>query len=129
MAPDMLGRLFERHQLHLREARYVRVALLLATGVNLLTWIMCLWFVVPRLHTSPFFALHYSIYFGVDQIGAPWELLRVPALGLLILAFNAWFSVRHYAKDRLASVFMMTLALLLEILICLSAFLTLLLNI
>ena len=129
MAPDMFGRLFERHRLHIREARYVRFALLLATGVNLLTWILALSFVVPRLHTSPFFALHYTIYFGVDQIGAPWKLLRLPKLGLLILAVNAWFSVRHYEKDRLASAFVMTLALLLESLLAAVVFLTLLLNI
>lgn len=125
----MFGRLFERHRLHLREARTVRVALLLATGVNLLTWIMTLWFVVPRLDTNPFFALHYTIYFGVDRIGAPWELLRLPALGLLILVVDAWFSVRHYEKDRLASAAVMTLAILLQCLLALVAFLTILLNI
>lgn len=128
MAPDMFGRLFERHRLHLREARYVRFALLLATGINLLTWAFTLWFVVPRLDTSPFFALHYTIYFGVDRIGAPWKLLALPSLGFLILAVDAWFSVRHYDKDRLASAFVMTLAVLLESLIALVAFLTLLLN-
>ena len=124
----MFGRLFERHRMHLREARYVRVALLLAAGVNLLTWLLTLWFVVPRLRTSPFFALHYTIYFGVDQIGAPWKLLGLPLLGLAILALDASFSVRHYEKDRLASAFVMTLALLLESLLCLVTFLTLLLN-
>ena len=128
MAPDMLGRLFERHRLHHREARYVRVALLLAAGVNVLTWVLVLSFVLPRLKTSPFFALHYTIYFGVDRIGAPWRLLHLPLLGFLILAVNAWFSVRHYEKDRLASAFVMTLALVLECLLCLVAFLTLLLN-
>ena len=125
----MFGRLFERHRLHLREARYVRVALLLSTGVNLFTWILTLWFVVPRLQTNPFFALHYTVYFGVDQIGAPWKLLRLPLLGLLILVVNAVFSVRHYQKDRLASAFVMALTLLLESLLALVAFLTVLLNI
>jgi hypothetical protein len=125
----MFARLFERHRLHLREARYVRVALLLAAGVNLLTWTLTLWFVLPRLHTSPFFALHYTIYFGVDRIGAPWELLRLPLLGILILAVNAYFSVWHYEKDRLASAFVISLALLLECLLCLVTFLTILLNI
>ncbi len=125
----MFGRLFERHRLHLREARYVRFALLLATGVNLLTWAFTLWFVVPRLHTSPFFALHYTIYFGVDRIGAPWKLLGLPLLGLLILVVDAWFSVRHYEKDRLASAGVMTLAVLLQGLLALVAFLTILLNI
>jgi hypothetical protein len=125
----MFGRLFERHRLHLREARFVRVALLLATGINLFTWALVLWFVVPRLDTSPFFALHYTIYFGVDRIGAPWKLLALPALGFAILALDAWFSVRQYEKDRLASSFVMALAVLLEALLAAVAFLTILLNI
>lgn len=124
----MLAKLFERHRLHVREARYVRFALLLAAGINLLTWILALWFVMPRLSTSPFFALHYTVYFGVDRIGAPWELLRLPLLGLLILALDAAFSVKFYEKDRLASAFVMTLALLLVSLLCLVTFLTVLLN-
>lgn len=128
MASVMFGRLFERHRLHLREARFIRLALLLAAGINLLTWILALWFVLPRLRTSPFFALHYTIYFGVDRIGAPWKLLGLPTLGLLILAVNAWFSVRHYGRDRLASAFVMALSLLLVSLLCLVTFLTVLLN-
>lgn len=125
----MFAKLFERHRLHLREARYVRVAILLAVGINLLNWILILWFVIPRLTTSPFFALHYNIYFGVDQIGAPWMLLRLPLMGLLILAVNFYFSVLNYEKDRLASTFVMILAVLLESLLLLVSFLTLLLNI
>jgi hypothetical protein len=125
----MFARLFERHRLHLREARYVRVAILLAVGINLLDWILTLWFVLPRLTTSPFFALHYNIYFGVDQIGPPWMLLSLPLMGLLILVINSYFSVLNYGKDRLASTFVMILAVLLESLLFLVSFLTLLLNI
>lgn len=106
----------------------MRLALLLSTGLNLLTWALSLWFVLPRLTTSPFFALHYTIYFGVDQIGAPWKLLRLPLLGLGILVVNAVLSVRLYQKDRLASAATLALTLLLEALILFVTFLTVLLN-
>jgi len=30
--------------------------------MNFLAWTLYLWFVVPRLATSPFFSLHYTVY-------------------------------------------------------------------
>lgn len=125
----MLDRFFERYRLTAREARFIRVSLLLSAGLNLLAWALTLWFAVPRLKTSPFFALHYTVYFGVDQIGAPWHLLFLPLLGLAILAVNASIAVRMYRGERLASGFLSALTLLLEALLLLVSFLTVLLNI
>ncbi len=124
----MLARLFERHRLHVREARFVRLALLLSLGLNLLAWALALWFVIPRIATSPFFALHYSVYFGVDRIGPPWGLLRTPFLGLALYAVNALISIRLYRTERLASAFFMALTLLLEALVLVLTFLSILLN-
>lgn len=125
----MLDRFFERYRLLAREARFIRVSLLLSAGLDLLTWALTAWFVAPRLKTSPFFALHYTVYFGVDQIGAPWRLLSLPLLGLFILACNAALAVRLYRDERLASAFLTSLTLLLEALLLLVSFLTVLLNI
>jgi hypothetical protein len=125
----MLDRLFARYRLLAREARFIRVSLLLAAGLNLLTWALTLWFALPRLATSPFFALHYTVYFGVDQIGAPWHLLFLPLLGLLILVVNALLAVRLYSGERFVSAFLSALTLLLEALLLLVSFLTVLLNI
>ncbi|MFA5854076.1 MAG: hypothetical protein WC866_03235 [Patescibacteria group bacterium] len=120
--------LFERYRLHAREARFVRFALLLSLGLNLLAWGIALWFVVPRLATSPFFALHYSVYFGVDRIGPPWGLLRTPLLGLALFAANLAITFRLYRTERLAAAFFMALTLLLEGLILVLTFLSILLN-
>ena len=125
----MLDRFFERYRLLAREARFVRVSLLLSAGLNLLTWVLTLWFAVPRLKTSPFFALHYTVYFGVDEIGAPWKLLYFPLLGLLILAVNAVLAVRLYRGERFASAFLAALTLLVVALLSIVSFLTVLLNI
>lgn len=124
----MFAGLFERHRLHAREARFVRFALLLSLGLNLLAWALALWFVIPRLETSPFFALHYTVYFGVDRIGPPWGLLRVPLLGLVLLAVNAAVAVRLHRSERLASAFFMALSLLLGVLVLVLTFLSILLN-
>ncbi len=124
----MFAGLFERYRLHAREARFVRLALLLSLGLNLLTWTLALWFVLPRLKTSPFFALHYTVYFGVDRIGPPWGLLRMPLLGLALLVVNVIVAVRLYRNERLASAFFMAMTLLLEFLVLILTFLSILLN-
>jgi hypothetical protein len=125
----MLDRFFERYRLLAREARFIRVSLLLAAGLNLLAWALALWFALPRLKTNPFFALHYTVYFGVDEIGAPWKLLYLPLLGFLILAVNALLAIRLYRGERFASAFLSALTLLLQALLLLVTFLTVLLNI
>lgn len=125
----MFGRFFERYRLLAREARFIRVSLLLAAGLDLLTWGLALWFAVPRLATNPFFALHYTVYFGVDEIGAPWKLLYLPLLGFVILAANALLAIRLYRGERFASAFLSALTLLLQALLLVVTFLTVLLNI
>jgi hypothetical protein len=124
----MFVRLFERYRLHAREARLIRVFLLLALGLNLLAWALTAWFALPRLKTSPFFALHYTVYFGVDRIGAPWKLLGIPLLGLAIWAVNAALALRLARHERLAAGFLAVLTALLEALLLLVSFLTVLLN-
>lgn len=125
----MSERFFARYRLQAREARFIRVSLLLGLGLNLLTWGLTLWFVLPRLKTDPFFALHYTVYFGVDEIGPPWKLLFLPLLGFLILAANGLLAVRLHRGERSTSAFLSALNLLLETLFLVVAFLTVLLNI
>ena len=124
----MIARFFEHYRLAIREARFIRVSLLLAASLNLLNWILVFWFVIPRLATDPFFALHYTIYFGVDRIGPPWGLARLPALGTLIFAVNLITAIRSYVHDRLTSAFMMAATLLFQALLLFATFLTVLLN-
>lgn len=124
----MFAGVFERYRLHAREAWFIRLALLLSLGLNLMAWGFALWFVLPRLDTSPFFALHYTIYFGVDRIGPPWGLLRVPLLGLVLLVVNTVVAARLYRHERLVGAFFMALSLLLEALVLVLTFLTILLN-
>ncbi len=113
----------------MREARFIRVSLLLAAGLNLLNWALAAWFIVPRIGMTPFFALHYTVYFGVDQVGAAQGLATLPILGTLILLVDSALMARLYVKDRLAGAFLTALALLLEALLLFTTFLTILLNI
>ena len=123
----MFATFMGRARLAMREARAVRVSLLLAIGLNLLAWAMIIWFVAPRL-SNPFLALHYTVYFGVDRIGPPWRLILGPLLGSCILALNAALALHWYVRDRLASAYLMVLAVFLEALIVVASFLMILLN-
>lgn len=124
----MIRAFIERHRLAVREARFVRASLLLSAGMNLLEWTLTLWFVLPRLATSSFFALHYTVYFGIDRIGPPWMLLTAPSLGFAILLMNGWVAARLFPRDRLAASFVAALTILLEALLLAVALLTVLLN-
>lgn len=46
--------------------------------------------------------LHYNVYFGVDLVGAYWQLLLAPALGLLFFGANLALAAYLYnrAKER-----------------------------
>lgn len=116
-------------KLAVREARVIRVSLLVAAGMNLLAWAVHLWFVLPRIATAPFFALHYTVYFGVDRIGAPWRLLALPLIGLLFLVVNAFVAGRLYVHDRLAAVLVMTATVFFEAMLLWTGFLNVLLNV
>lgn len=116
-------------RLALRETRVIRVSLLVSVGMNLLSWAVYAWFVAPRIATAPFFALHYTVYFGVDRIGAPWRLVSLPAIGLVFLIVNAFLTGRIYVEDRLAASLVMAATLFFEAMLLWVGFLNVLLNV
>ena len=118
-----------RLRLALREARTVRVSLLIAGAMNLLAWILFFWFVLPRLSTAPFFSLHYTVYFGVDRIGAPWRLVSLPAIGLVVLLVNAVLIARLYVHERLAATLVTIATVFFEAMLLWTGLLNILLNV
>jgi len=121
--------LAERARLAVREARFTRVSLLLAAGLNIMTWAFVLWFVLPRTEAEPVFALHYTVYFGVDRIGPVWRLGTFPLLGSGILLVNALVAARAYVGDRLASALFAGLTALFQALLFVSSYILILLNV
>lgn len=124
----MVRKLLEHYRLAHREARFFRVGLLCAIAVNLATWLLALWFVIPRLSTAPFLALHYTVYFGVDFIGPPWRVCAAAMVGTIILLVNLAGSSWLYVRERIASALLMSLTVLFEILLFVTTFLVVLLN-
>lgn len=125
----MFGAIFGGYRLAVRETRFIRVSLLASAGVNAAAWALFLWFALPRLGANPFFALHYTIYFGVDHIGPAWRVGAAPLLGTVILVLNAGLAGASYVRDRLAGAFLMAATALFQALLFFSTFLTVLLNV
>jgi hypothetical protein len=118
---------FDHYRLAVREARVVRVSLLLSVAVLVLHLILAFWFIVPRLG-APIFVLHYTVYFGPDQVGPAWQLLAAPGLGALILLVNAALTAHFYVRNRWAGLFLSALSFFLQLLLAVSTFLIVLLN-
>lgn len=69
----------------------------LAVATNAVVWVLLLT-QIPRGSDQIF--LHYTIFFGVDDIG-PWRnLLIIPAGGLFILLANGIFGWTMFQRDK-----------------------------
>lgn len=47
--------------------------------------------------------LHYNVYFGIDLIGAWYQVFIMPALGFIILAINSVLAYNLYLKEKILS--------------------------
>jgi len=77
----------------------VHWALIASLLLNILNWIALAYFIRPV--DFPI-TLHYNVYFGVDIIGAWWQVYFLPAIGLLLLLVNTALGYFFYQqKDRI----------------------------
>lgn len=91
---------------------WIGFSLLGALIVQTVVW----WYVTSRLgQVSDQAILHYNMVFGVDLIGSKWQLIRLPAGGLLILTVNALVSWLSYRGDRFWSRFAIFFAAILQV--------------
>ncbi len=60
--------------------------------------------------------LHYNVYFGVDVIGAWWQMYFMPFIGLLVLFVNAFLGYLFYQKkERIAAHLLMLATFIVQI--------------
>lgn len=71
---------------------WVLIGALILNGIN---WGLIAYFIRPV--DFPI-VLHYNVYFGVDVIGAWWQLYFLPAIGLIILTINTVLGYLFYQK-------------------------------
>lgn len=70
-------------------------------AVNFINWGALAFFIRPV--DFPLI-LHYNVFFGVDIIGAWWQVFFLPGMGLFILAVNTFLAFLLFArKERIAA--------------------------
>ena len=71
---------------------WVLIGALILNGIN---WGLIAFFIRPV--DFPI-VLHYNVYFGVDVIGAWWQLYSLPVIGLIIMVVNTVLGYLFYQK-------------------------------
>lgn len=86
-----------------------------------------LWgYVVLRLRAgSDAVVLHYTIYFGIDRMGAWWQLYLMPLAGTLLIMGNGMLGWLFRRQDALPGLLLAGLALFAQFVLGLAAALVL----
>ncbi|MDP3985691.1 MAG: hypothetical protein Q8P82_02910 [bacterium] len=105
----------------------VRFSLIIAAILLVLLWAFLLWRGLP-LRGNLFIPLHYNIYFGIDLIG-PWYGIFAPAVfGTAALLLNSLLLLFLYERRRFLAHATAVGTLLLQVLFCVAAVFSVLLN-
>lgn len=103
----------------------IAVFVFASVAVNLLVWIWLVTQIPPEVGTV---FLHYTVLFGVDEIGAWRELFAIPLGGLLVIAMNAVVGWLFFQKDKYIAYFLTCAAFLVQVFMLMAAFLLVTLN-
>ncbi|MFH0928440.1 MAG: hypothetical protein V1821_03125 [bacterium] len=91
---------------HLRTAFrdvYLKIFLVVSLLFVALNIALIIWKALPLAEIKPIFALHYNVFFGVDEIGKWQRIFIFPGLGLAVWVLNAILALWYYATERFAS--------------------------
>ncbi len=64
---------------------------------------LILWKLAPMAEGGRLVALHYNVLFGVDLLGAWYQALALPGIGLVIFVANMLFARQVWEKEHLLS--------------------------
>lgn len=84
-------------------SRVLRLSSAIGIALNGALWVLVLWRVRGLPDTIP---LHYTIYFGIDLLGAWYQMFFLPALGLSIWLLNGGLAVALVLRDRFLAHFL-----------------------
>jgi len=82
-----------------------------------LTFILPLWRILPFASQTPYIALHYNIYMGVDRFGPVYQILFIPFLGLGFLVLNLVIEAKNYSHQKILSYFFAITTPLIELIL------------
>lgn len=87
------------------KSRMVRVTTILSCLFLAATFFLPAWRLMPLAESTPFIALHYNIYLGVDKFGAIERIFTLPFLGLFFLLLNLVVQARTWKHQKTLSLF------------------------
>lgn len=90
------------------------------------TWIWLYSNILPQ--SDPIF-LHYNTLFGVDLVGPWWKIIYVPLSGLFIFVINFFIGWYLFQKDHFSAYLLVGVATLCQLLLFISSFLLVFLNV
>ena len=85
---------------------FVRYTTIAAILLQTAMWVLLVWKFLPIASGQDFVSLHYNIYFGIDLIGAWYNILAIPIAGLIFLTVNAILIVALFNKEKFLSYFL-----------------------
>lgn len=94
--------------------RSIVLPTIFALLLNLAAW---LWLLFGASHRSQDAVLHYTILFGVDQVGGFGALYTAPIIGLIILLINLLVAWLLYSYDTFIAVLIMVATDFIELMI------------
>ncbi|EKD58795.1 MAG: hypothetical protein ACD_56C00049G0003 [uncultured bacterium] len=114
---------FSQEYFHSSLAQWVIIGALILNSLN---WVMIAFFIRPV--DFPII-LHYNVYFGVDVIGAWWQVYFLPLIGLIILLVNSTLGYLFYCqKERIVAHLLMLGTFIVQIVISVAVASLLLIN-
>ncbi|MBI4435371.1 hypothetical protein HY630_01760 [Candidatus Uhrbacteria bacterium] len=69
------------------------------------TTLLPVWRILPLAAETPFIALHYNIYLGVDRFGPVHRIFFLPALGAFFLLVNLLIQARSFRTQKTLALF------------------------
>lgn len=128
--PSFLGGLkirfkyfFSQEFFHSGIVQWVLIGSLILNAIN---WGLIAFFIRPV--DFPII-LHYNVYFGVDVIGAWWQVYTLPLIGLMILLVNTILGYLFYKqKERIVAHLLMMAVVVVQISIIIAVAGLLLIN-
>ncbi|MBI4592104.1 hypothetical protein HY733_01510 [Candidatus Uhrbacteria bacterium] len=87
------------------KSSFVRTTTVFSLFLLAATTILPVWRLLPLAVESPFIALHYNIYLGVDRFGSVYQIFYIPALGLLVLLLNLFIQASSFRTQKMLSLF------------------------
>jgi hypothetical protein len=109
--------------------RAARRLAVLCVFFDLAAWALLFARLWPFIKNGRLIALHYNIYLNVNDVG-PARFAFVGALfGTFIIIVNFWFAARLYVPSRANALVILAVTAFYELLVMLSAFFIILINI